>query len=131
MRSTIASAAKWRWRAGRAAWPTSEINDQPVALAPFALSRYPVTNAQYALFIADAGYTPDRPWWDTAGRAWLQREDNNVTGLDPWQRRMSKQQPEFWMHAQFGHEQLQPPSGWRILARGDGLLSMAEPAAHI
>lgn len=85
-------------------WPNNEINEQLITLAPFALDRYLITNAQYALFIADDGYNPNHAWWDTAGRSWLQRDDNRVTNLDPWQRRINKQYPEFWMHPQFGHE---------------------------
>ncbi|NCC37390.1 MAG: hypothetical protein EOM24_36065, partial [Chloroflexia bacterium] len=49
-------------------WPDDEINDHPVTLAPFAIGRYPVTNAQYAVFIAEGGYDPTDPWWDAAGR---------------------------------------------------------------
>ncbi|WP_165360980.1 NACHT domain-containing NTPase, partial [Candidatus Chloroploca sp. Khr17] len=56
-------------------WPDDEINDHPVTLAPFAIGRYPVTNAQYAEFIAAGGYDPTAPWWDAAGRAWLARDD--------------------------------------------------------
>jgi formylglycine-generating enzyme required for sulfatase activity len=83
-------------------WPENEINDRPVTLAPFALARYPLTNAQYALFIADGGYEPSQPWWDVAGRAWLLRDDQATAGLASWQRRQFKWQPEFWDDARFG-----------------------------
>jgi hypothetical protein len=56
-------------------WPEDEINDQPVRLAPFALARYPVTNAQYQQFIDADGYDPTAPWWSAAARAWLTRDD--------------------------------------------------------
>ncbi len=46
-------------------------NDQPVTIAPFALARYPVTNAQYAVFIEADGYDPAAPWWNAAAQAWL------------------------------------------------------------
>ncbi|MFN8568981.1 MAG: SUMF1/EgtB/PvdO family nonheme iron enzyme [Kouleothrix sp.] len=44
--------------------------DHPAAtrVARFALARYPVTNAQYALFIADDGYNTERRWWMPGGR---------------------------------------------------------------
>lgn len=41
-----------------------------VAVAPFALGRFMVTNAEWACFIASGGYD-DARWWDTAaGRDW-------------------------------------------------------------
>ncbi|WP_165360984.1 SUMF1/EgtB/PvdO family nonheme iron enzyme [Candidatus Chloroploca sp. Khr17] len=84
-------------------WPDNEINDHPVTLAPFAIGRYPVTNAQYAVFIAEGGYDPAAPWWDAAGRAWLARDDAATEGLDPWQQRQRKDQPELWDDEAFGH----------------------------
>jgi formylglycine-generating enzyme required for sulfatase activity len=40
---------------------------------PYNIARFPVTNAEYARFIADNGYNPDAPWWRDAthGRAFL------------------------------------------------------------
>jgi formylglycine-generating enzyme required for sulfatase activity len=37
---------------------------------PFWIGRYPVTNQQFAAFIAAGGYD-DRQWWSDEGRAWL------------------------------------------------------------
>jgi formylglycine-generating enzyme required for sulfatase activity len=84
------------------AWPNGEINDQPLALPPFAIGRYPVTNAQYAQFVAAGGYDPAKPWWDAAGRAWLARDDATTPDLQPWQRRERKDQPSFWDDERFG-----------------------------
>jgi len=78
------------------------INKQPVTLPPFELARYPVTNAQYKLFIEDNGYDPDAPWWDAAGRAWLRRDDQATAGLASYQRRTYKQHPEWWHDERFG-----------------------------
>ncbi|PDV99467.1 hypothetical protein CJ255_21490 [Candidatus Viridilinea mediisalina] len=83
-------------------WPQDEVNDQPVLLRPFALARYPVTNAQYQLFIEAGGYDPTQPWWDAAGRAWLRRNDQATDGLTDWQRRNQKQQPAWWTNPRFG-----------------------------
>jgi len=83
-------------------WPQDAINDQPVRLAPFALARYPVTNAQYQIFMQHGGYDPSAPWWDDAARAWLARDDAATPGLKEWQRRKHKDQPEFWDDERFG-----------------------------
>ena len=40
---------------------------------PFSIGRYPVTNQQFAPFIAAGGYV-DRQWWSNKGRAWLVEE---------------------------------------------------------
>lgn len=47
------------------------INSQPVTVAAFELARYPVTNAQYKLFMESGGYRADAPWWDKPGQVWL------------------------------------------------------------
>jgi formylglycine-generating enzyme required for sulfatase activity len=73
-----------------------------VTVATFELARYPLTNAQWKLFIEDDGYTPDKEWWDDAGRAWLLRDDDAAEGLEPWQKRDYKQHPELWHDDRFG-----------------------------
>lgn len=90
-------------------WPENEINDQLLEIPAFAIARYPVTNAQYGLFIADDGYNRERPWWGQAGRAWLIRDDAQTLGLAPWQSRQFKQQPEFWTTERFGVSRLNSP----------------------
>jgi formylglycine-generating enzyme required for sulfatase activity len=83
-------------------WPQDEINDQPLALPTFELARYPLTNAQWKLFIDDDGYNADAPWWDDPGRAWLLRDDHATEGLEHLQRRDYKQYPEWWLHDELG-----------------------------
>ncbi len=52
------------------AWDRSHMPRHAVALGGFAMARYPVTNAEWACFMAAGGYDDER-WWDTAaGRAW-------------------------------------------------------------
>jgi formylglycine-generating enzyme required for sulfatase activity len=46
-----------------------------VTVATFEIARYPLTNAQWKLFLDGDGYNPDAPWWDDAGRAWLCDKD--------------------------------------------------------
>ncbi len=42
----------------------------PVEIAPFRIARAPVTNAEFATFVADGGYR-DLRHWDEAGQEWL------------------------------------------------------------
>jgi formylglycine-generating enzyme required for sulfatase activity len=48
---------------------------------PFHISRYPVTNSQFALFIHEKGYET-RPWWSDDGWKW--REENGVVQPVYW-----------------------------------------------
>jgi iron(II)-dependent oxidoreductase len=64
--------------------PFSLDNERPahrVDIPAFAIGRVPVTNAEYAVFIADAGYRTPR-WWSERG--WRHRLD---AGLE---------RPQFW-----------------------------------
>ena len=45
----------------------------------FLLSRFPVTNAQYGLFIAAGGYR-ERPWWSNDGWQWRQQQQVTAPG---------------------------------------------------
>lgn len=85
------------------------VNAQPVDLLAFELARYPVTNAQYAEFIKDGGYNPQAHWWDEPARAWLARDDAATEGLEDWQRRKHKDQPEFWGDETFGSARANHP----------------------
>ena len=62
--------------------------EQSVIIAPFALARYPITNAQFALFIADDGYNPQSDWWNAAGKWWLLKNGNC--------------EPRYWSSERFG-----------------------------
>ncbi|WP_420628289.1 SUMF1/EgtB/PvdO family nonheme iron enzyme [Candidatus Leptofilum sp.] len=49
--------------------------DETVTLAPFAIAKYPITNAQYRLFMADGGYSGEwRNCWSDEGWGWKERE---------------------------------------------------------
>lgn len=80
----------------------SEKPQHEITLPAFQISRYPVTNAQYALFMDDSGYGPTQPWWDTAGRAWLARADTATPDWQSSQRRKHKDRPEYWDDNRFG-----------------------------
>ncbi|MEI7769706.1 MAG: SUMF1/EgtB/PvdO family nonheme iron enzyme [Chloroflexales bacterium] len=71
------------------------INTASVDVAPFALARYPVTNAQIKEFIDAGCYDPAARWWSEPGRAWL-REPLPQRDPDGWVRRTAKDAPEFW-----------------------------------
>ena len=53
---------------------------QTVHLAAFRISRYPVTNAQWRLFMEEGGYTKEH-WWQ---HGWAQRESNHWTEPSDW-----------------------------------------------
>ncbi|WP_165774764.1 SUMF1/EgtB/PvdO family nonheme iron enzyme [Candidatus Viridilinea mediisalina] len=98
----VGQEEKGRFSKQAEAWYVDMLNITTLQIRPFALARYPVTNAQYQRFIEAGGYDPTQPWWDAAGRAWLRRDDQATEGLEPWQRRTHKQQPEWWTDPRFG-----------------------------
>lgn len=57
-----------------------EMPQHIVYLAEFAISKYPITNAQYQAFVDDFGYTERwRNCWTAAGWQW--KEQNSIAGL--------------------------------------------------
>jgi formylglycine-generating enzyme required for sulfatase activity len=78
------------------------VNDQPRTVAPFALARYPLTNAQYKRFIDADGYDSNASWWDDPARAWLARDDATIPDLKDYQKRQHKDQPEWWDDERYG-----------------------------
>jgi formylglycine-generating enzyme required for sulfatase activity len=70
---------------------------------PIGLSRYPVTNQQYALFLQEDGYR-NAKWWPETGWQWRQQEEI--------------EEPYFWRHAKWNGAN-QPVVGvsfWEALA---------------
>ncbi|MGY1764052.1 ergothioneine biosynthesis protein EgtB [Geodermatophilus sp. SYSU D00779] len=81
--------------------PFSLDNERPahrVDVPPFRIGRVPVTNAEYAAFVADGGYD-DRRWW--SDRGWAYRVE---AGLE---------RPQFWgadgTRTRFGVVETVPP----------------------
>jgi len=74
-----------RVREGRC--PLYDHGPRPVTLAPYALGRYPVTNDQYAVFLAASGYRPDdarnflRHW--EGGKPPMSRGNHPVVWVSP------------------------------------------------
>lgn len=76
-------------------WPEREIPQHEVVLDSYAISRYPITNVEYAHFIEDGGYTV-RDYWTEAG--WAQKENEELT------------EPLFWKDVQW-NDPAQPVVG--------------------
>ncbi|MCX6032991.1 MAG: SUMF1/EgtB/PvdO family nonheme iron enzyme [Chloroflexi bacterium] len=70
-------SGRWRvWKLAFQGFPGAR-DEQPrhrVELPEFWIGRYPITNAEYACFIAAGGYRHERYWPTAAGRAWLRGE---------------------------------------------------------
>jgi len=60
-----------------------ELPRHPVDLPAYYIGRYPVTNAEYACFVAAGGYTEARYWRTAAARAWLRGEGGDAV-LEEW-----------------------------------------------
>ena len=60
-----------------------ELPRHPVDLPAYYIGRYPVTNAEYACFVAAGGYTEARYWRTAAARAWLRGEGGDAA-LEEW-----------------------------------------------
>ncbi|MFN2134902.1 MAG: NACHT domain-containing protein, partial [Candidatus Promineifilaceae bacterium] len=61
---------------------------------PFAVARYPVTVAQFAMFVEDGGYEEARYWGGEASAAWRWRlKDHDVD----WRGEGPVTQPEYWL----------------------------------
>jgi formylglycine-generating enzyme required for sulfatase activity len=58
------------------AWPQRSVD-----LKPFRIARYPVTNGEYKLFLADGGYDTDRWWLEPEGRAWMRQDESFIDRL--------------------------------------------------
>jgi gamma-glutamyl hercynylcysteine S-oxide synthase len=99
--------------------PFSLDNERPahwVDVPAFRIGRVPVTNAEYAGFVADGGY--DRPrWW--SARGWAHRQE---TGLE---------RPQFWgPDGTRTRSPGRPPAGaTRDLVRGRGVRGVGGRAA--
>ncbi|TFH85968.1 ergothioneine biosynthesis protein EgtB [Billgrantia azerbaijanica] len=92
----------------RLGWAADEVpfrfdNEKPpleVAVAPFAIARAPVTNAEYAAFVDDDGYAR-RELWSDAGWRWRAGHD--------------RQAPAYWRRAADGTWQERHFDRWRTL----------------
>jgi formylglycine-generating enzyme required for sulfatase activity len=67
---------RWQvWWLTRRGFPAEdELPRHPAQVAEFAIGQFPVTNAEYACFMAAGGYHQEQWWRTAAARAWLRGE---------------------------------------------------------
>ena len=67
----------------------------PVDLQPFQLGQFPVTNAEWALFMKAGGYDDER-WWDTeAAQAWRRGDSTAEGAKQQWRENRQTLQAQF------------------------------------
>jgi formylglycine-generating enzyme required for sulfatase activity/class 3 adenylate cyclase len=75
---------------------TDHIPRHEVAIAAFRIGRFPVTNAEWACFLAAGGYEDER-WWETADALAWQRGEATAAGIHAnvgWQLTQFRAMPE-------------------------------------
>lgn len=104
----------------------------PIVLQPFWVARYPLTVGQYALFIAEGGYT-NKQWWTPSGWKWKNEKGYNEPRYWQDNKFNDSRQPVVgiswyesmaycaWLSAQIG-ERCRLPSAaeWEVAAAYDG-----------
>jgi iron(II)-dependent oxidoreductase len=80
----------------------NELVPHEVEVRPFWIDRTPVTNAAFAEFVDDGGYSAD-DLWSEEGRKWL--ADRKVVAPLKW-----SMHGDGWRRSRFGHEEPLPPS---------------------
>jgi len=69
----------------------------------FQIARYPVTNAEFAAFLAangPEGYDPEKPWWTEQGKVFLSPEGRRYHLDRAWEGKAISQ-PRLWDNPQF------------------------------
>jgi formylglycine-generating enzyme required for sulfatase activity len=105
------------------------LNPATVSVAAFSIARYPITVAQYQVFIdAQDGYT-NTNWWEYSKAAWLWRGENpQPRPIDYWAADRPRTHVTWyeaaafcqWLSAQTGeHIHLPTEAEWQRAAQGD------------
>jgi formylglycine-generating enzyme required for sulfatase activity len=91
-----------------------------VTLGPFAIGQFPVTNAEWALFMQAGGYEDER-WWETdAARAWRRGEGAAEGPKQDWREKRKYFQDNFDRIRQLHREgriTSQQAEDWEAIAR--------------
>lgn len=78
------------WQLGRRDDPRSTHSEfRVIALRPFRISRFPVSNAEYAAFVRDDGYE-DKSLWSVEGWIWRTRQRARERFVAAWLRRQQR-----------------------------------------
>lgn len=105
-------------------WAVNHVPAHRLAIAPFWIGRFPVTNAEFACFMAAGGYEDPR-WWDTAaGRDWRRGIGTAVGGrynLRHWRDRFMDKPERIEVYLKEGAWTEEQAATWR--AR----VAMSEP----
>ncbi len=117
-------SSRWEvWRLGLRKYSArNALPRHAVEVAEFAIGQYPVTNAEYACFVAAGGYRQEGWWRTAAARAWLRGEisDSGAVG----------QIMDIWRALRANPRQLQQlkQAGWspQAIAAWEELLQMEE-----
>jgi formylglycine-generating enzyme required for sulfatase activity len=111
---TVPAGEFWMGSETKAAWG-DEKPAHRLFLPEFQVARFPVTNAQYKLFVGDAGYERQH-FWTKAGWAWRHGEFGEKPEKYPhdvWQKfvlgRKSFGHPEGWEDGQYPPERANHP----------------------
>lgn len=109
----------------------------PVELAPFAIARAPVTQAQLAAFVDDGGYLrrelwsdagwtwrasagADRPvYWERRGGAWLRRDFDRWVPLEPNRPAVNVSWFEAEAYCRWAKRRLPSEAEWEVAAAGE------------
>jgi formylglycine-generating enzyme required for sulfatase activity len=73
----------------------SEEPPHQVTLDPFQLAQFPVTNAEYRLFIEAGGYDDERWWQCESAQAWLRGENTSEGSKQQWRENRKILQDQF------------------------------------
>jgi len=72
---------------------TEADDEQPihtVQIADFQIGQFPITNAEYRLFIEAGGYEDERWWQSEAARRWLSGSEDYALDKAAWRQRMAE-----------------------------------------
>ncbi len=69
-----------------------------VSLSPYAIARYPTTNAMYRHFLVEAQGYGDERWWAEAKAAGVWRPDGTMKG---WLDNTPRREPAYWQGTRF------------------------------